>query len=110
MLECAGPRCNACSAIFFELSEVRVARVERVKHTDAVIISSSQHLRQREREQESEGHVAREKERLAERTSGRVRWRYIERVRQRAGERGTCSQRQGETCRGNERKSTMGEH
>ena len=84
MLERAGPRCNACSAILFDCWEVRVGRVERAKHTDAVIISSSQHLRQREREREREReeHVAREKERLAERTSGRVRRRCIERVRE----------------------------
>ena len=81
------PRCNACSATLFDCWEVRVGRVERAKHTEAVIIPSSQHLRQRERERESEEHVAREKERLAERTSGRVRWRCIDRVRERESER-----------------------
>ena len=54
-------------------------------------------LRQREREQESEEHVAREKERPPERTSGRVGWRCVDTYRERESARETFPQMERDT-------------
>ena len=63
----------------FVLAESSVQNTPTQSSSQAVSISG----RENERKRESEEHVAREKERLAERTSGRVRWRFIERMRKR---------------------------